>query len=127
MKIRTYRNYDYATDSTKIVIPEETLTEPGQDITPKQMLQRLTNGRPINASPGFFEFKNSDETFLIAPMKDMQWLDKLEQAHYLRSIKREIERLKKEINPDATKSIENTIEDKATKLETEFNNSDETP
>lgn len=122
MKIKTWRNYDYNTDSLKFATTDDTMTEPGQDLTPKQMVQRFSNGRPINAKPGFYEFGSEAETNVISPMRDLQWLDKLERAHYLRAIKKEIETLKKSIDPDSSKSIENTIEDTATKLETEHNN-----
>lgn len=121
MKIKTYRNYNWETDTTKVIIPEETMTEPGQSLSPQQMFERFTTGRPINASPGYYEFGSEDETNMIEPMRDISRLDKLERAHYLRAIKREIIELKSQIDSKSTKNIENTIEDKATQLETEHN------
>lgn len=101
---------------------EPSLTQPGMSLTPQQILERFSSGRPMGHIPGWYEF--SGEAELKNPLPDISRYDFADQKAYYEDVERQLTEIKTKLNngQSTTKSIETILKEKETELQNKIDN-----
>lgn len=94
---------------------QQSETQPGMGLTPQQIMERFTSGRPMQHIPGYYEFNGRAE--LKNPLRDISRYDFADKKAYYEDLALQLVEMKNQLTKGSTKSLENTLADKIAELQ----------
>ena len=98
--MKTFKNIWTSTPSVnkEDYTDKESLTEPGMDLKPKDIITRMKGNTPLPSFKGEYEFSEPDELSFFDALPDFSKMDKIERIETLNKMEDDLEKLKKALN-----------------------------